>query len=221
MKLTYRTAFIIICHIFKVHSASAQDIKITFVGNCAFRFELDSLILYSDFPYESGAYGYMKYNLKDVYKDEKGIALFTHKHKDHFDSGELKKTYLEKVGPGISSKEAMSLKTRFGLDILPIKTEHKWSASHYSYLLKWKNRSIYFTGDTESYAEIIKQSTFDILFITPWLLKKLVKDGHKLNAKKVVIYHHVPNDKDIERQEVKSYCSCTLIIPKQNASYSL
>lgn len=61
--------------------------------------------------------------------------------------------------------------------------------------------------------EIIKEGALEILFITPWLLKKLVKDRHQLNVRKVVIYNHVPPDKDIEIQEVKSYCSCILIIP--------
>lgn len=199
----------------------AQEVKIKFIGNCAFQIKLDSLNLYSDFPYEPGAYGYMTYKLDSVYHGEKGIALFTHTHKDHYDSDLLKQTKLEKYGPNISTKQFERLKLDFGIDIQAIKTKHKWSANHHSFNLKWQSRSIYFTGDTENYEELLNQKSLDILFITPWLLKKLVNDGHKIDAKKIVIYHHRYSDKDVEQQEIKSYCNCSLIIPKQNTNYVL
>lgn len=216
--------FFVLAFLFSIFSANkkclAQNIEITFIGNCAFKIKLDSLILFSDFPYESGAYGYMKYDFKDVYQDEKGIALFTHTHNDHFDYNLLKLTKLEKFGPSITKKQIAQLKS-YGLELEAIRTKHKWSTNHHSFNLKWQKRSLYFTGDTEGYEGLLNQKSFDILFITPWLLKKLVNDGHKIEANKIIIYHHQYNEKDIEQREIKSYCNCTLIIPKQNAKYVL
>ncbi|MCI0415294.1 hypothetical protein L0222_21180, partial [bacterium] len=44
----------------------AEELEFRFIGNMAFAISDGKVTLYTDFPYESGAFGYMKYDLKDV-----------------------------------------------------------------------------------------------------------------------------------------------------------
>ena len=46
--------------------AFAGNLSFQFIGNMAFSISDGKTTLYSDFPYESSAFGYMKYDLKSV-----------------------------------------------------------------------------------------------------------------------------------------------------------
>lgn len=216
-KLTPCLIFIAVLSGFKAFS---QPVKISFIGNCAFKIQLDTLLVFSDFPYKSGAYGYMTYTLDSVYHGERGIALITHKHNDHFSGKEFSKTKLKRVGPKVSQKQLEKLAKNYGLTVKPIKTRHRWSIKHRSYSVQWRNRRIYFTGDTEGYDKLIEEKDFDILFITPWLLDKLQKDNLKLKARTIILYHH-DDSQETYRKENAAICDCELIAPAQNDAYSL
>ena len=63
----------------------AGELEFQFIGNMAFKITDGETTLLSDFPYRSGAYGYMKYDLGDVAPFEGGVSLITHFHADHWD----------------------------------------------------------------------------------------------------------------------------------------
>lgn len=218
--LSIRIALLVSCSYMFIGVAGAQDIRITFIGNCAFKIQLDTLLLFSDFPYKSGAYGYMTYELDSVYHGEEGMTLITHKHDDHFKGSVHSRTRLQKVGPKVTHRKKKKLMEKHGVDIRRIKTKHTFSYRHSSYAVSWKGRKIYFTGDTESYDKLLQEKDFDILFITPWLLNQLVRNDIKLSANKIILYHHRASDETF-RKENANICGCEFIVPQQNATYSI
>ena len=136
----------------------ADELEIEFIGNMAFRLGDGATTLYSDFPYRSGAFGYMTYDLPLAGLGD-GASLITHEHADHWDAQLFAQTRLELIAhPSIAarvpSERVLSWDERIsygGIEIEPIATEH--TPSHRSYLVHWRGLRLYFTGDTESTAE--------------------------------------------------------------------
>lgn len=202
----------------------AQRLDFTFLGNCGVRIKLDSGYLFTDFPYRPGAYGYIDYDFNTVYRQEEGIALFTHLHGDHQSGKRLAKTKLLPVTPrklkrGLSPATTERLR-RYGLTITPIKTTHMLSLAHDSYFVEWQGRRVYFTGDTESPANLLTQTNLDVVFINPWLFNTLVDTKQSISAKHVIIYHHRADTPPLTKT-LSTLCACQLLIPKQGESYSL
>ena len=57
----------------------------TFIGNAGFHMTDGNTNIYFDFPYKSGAYGYMKYSENELSKiKDNAVFIFTHKHADHY-----------------------------------------------------------------------------------------------------------------------------------------
>ena len=81
-----------------------------------------------------------------------------------------------------------------GITIQPVKTEHAGIA-HFSYLVEWKGLRLYFTGDTESTAELARQGRLDALFITPWLLEAARAAKALPETPRVIVYHHQAGEK--------------------------
>ncbi len=179
---------------------NAQELTIKYIGNCAYKITFDSLSIYSDFPYKSGAYGYMSYNIDSVNfdKERKGYILFTHKHADHFDKKTLKKINFTSVYPGLSHKKKNEifneLNFNYGIKVTPIKTNHKWSINHNSYLLEWKGKSIYFFGDTHDYPQVLFNKEIDLIFITTWAVRDIKLNNDDLKVKKLILYHLGPKE---------------------------
>ena len=192
----------------------AGQFEIRFLGNEAFEITDGTTTILSDFPYESGAFGYMTYNPELLKPRENAHCLITHQHKDHFDVSLQSKVGCKVFGPtgllqkvpkesrGTWEKERARIKD---IDITAIPTPHG-NVEHYSYRVDWKNKSFYFVGDTEDPAALLKQPKLDVLFITPWLLQKIPQQKWKSLAERLVIYHHAAKEK----------VDCSIcIVPKQ------
>ena len=72
---------------------------------------------------------------------------------------------------------------------------------------------MYFTGDTEDTGALLNAKKLDVAFISPWLSRKLLKDGTGVDAKKIVIYHHA------EGEEVP--VPKNGVVPKQGETYRI
>ena len=113
--------------------------------------------LLTDFPYQSGAFGYMAYPDGELHPRSNALCLITHRHLDHFDPSLVKKVGCTLVAPKeVTSKlpgvPSLDLKegVRFGpIRIHPVRTPHR-DLEHYSYLVTWQGRRLYFVGDTTS-----------------------------------------------------------------------
>ena len=177
----------------------AADLAITFIGNEAFHITDGSTTLLSDFPYRSGAFGYMAYERKNIPPIKDGLSLITHSHSDHwskrlFDemdthviapTGATKRIAPERVVP-FSADTPMQFKD---ISVEAIEMPHALSPQHFSYLVTWHGLRLYFPGDTETPADMLKQKDIDVMFITPWLIRTIERQDLHLDTKILVVYH--------------------------------
>jgi L-ascorbate metabolism protein UlaG (beta-lactamase superfamily) len=173
-------------------------LTVTFVGNMAVHVTDGQASILTDFPYESGYSGYMPWQRALVPGGPKPLCVVTHSHRDHFERG-LAGTYCgQLLGPADVTKgfggEVVPISAvlgRDGLTIRPIRTPHA-GLEHYSYRVSWHGRDLYFTGDTDDPSALLDQKGLDVAFVSPWLLDRVLKQGKRVEAKQVVVYHHEP-----------------------------
>lgn len=168
-----------------------------FIGNAAFEITDGQTTLLTDFPYKSGAFGYMTYRMETVRPKGDVLCLVTHAHDDHWSADLFRSTNWMVAGPqsvtaGIDLTRVVPVypRGRFKTVIVQsFETRHE-PKGHYSYLVLWHGQKLYFTGDTEVPDKVLSAGPVDTLFITPWLLRNSMKAGLKFQAKRIVIYHH-------------------------------
>ena len=173
------------------------DLKVTFIGNAAVHVTDGKTTLITDFPYRPGAFGYMSYDIGRVPTGGENTAvLITHAHADHFAPELLRGRPWKLYGPQFARAVAGGQVLTPGkpalygdFEILPIVTPHG-DIEHYSYLVTWRGRKLYFSGDTESDEALLRMQGLDAAFVSPWLLFGVAKAGKRVDAKKIVVYHH-------------------------------
>lgn len=176
------------------------EISIQFIGNCGLYLTDGTQNIYVDFPYKSGAYNYMEYDTSELDKiAENSTFIFTHRHADHYSEKILKKILKTKNGNAYGSWNIEALEnlgtTIPHFSIETFETKHRFSFSHYSYLITWHGKKIYFSGDTET-AETIKNVTeIDWAFVPYWILMDAKEKNISLDLKMVGVYHLYPNQK--------------------------
>ena len=200
---TYKTRLLTIALPFVLSFGFSQtkNIKIAFMGNCGLHMTDGVTDFYIDFPYKSGAHGYMEFD--DTALDgikENAIFIFTHKHADHFSKKHLKKVMKVKGGQafGVSNISALEQlgTTLPDFDIQAYKTDHTVfgiSFRHYSYLITWHNKKIYVSGDTTHPETIGKLEGIDLAFVPYWILKNAKAQHITIDAKMFAIYHLHPD----------------------------
>lgn len=178
-------------------SRPAQDeLELQFIGHAAFRIADGETTLLTDFPYKSGASGFMEYRMEDVGPTPDGVSLITHDHADHWDAALFRKMVLKIIAPpaitrGLPSDRVVPWSdaiTYKGIEVHPMATPH--TTGHVSYLVVWHGVRMFFTGDTDDPQPVLAQSRLDALFATPWLVRSLTKSGHKLDTELLVVHHH-------------------------------
>jgi len=201
-------------------NAYGQTLKARFIGNEAFLITDGGYVLVTDFPYKSGAYGYMTYDFN--FQNTKGnvLSLITHRHDDHFAPFIFLEQDWNIVGPLEVTQQLAQNKVLILADEItfgPIKVKPKKSlhgnTEHYSYLVNWQGRDLFFTGDTEELSAFQDLPELDALFISPWLYRKAHMNGALPETKKIIIYHHTEN-------VIIPNCSGCLI-PNQNQTIIL
>ncbi len=177
-----------------------NEIKIKFIGNCGLYMTDGNLNIYSDFPYKSGAYGYMEFDdsALDSIKNN-SVFIFTHKHADHYSGKNMRKVLKAKggtkFGPWNVKKLEEFANKNPDFDIQTFKTKHKYSFNHYSYLITWHGKRIFLSGDTESAETIGELKDLDWAFIPYWILYDANKKKIKIDTEKIGLYHLYPNQK--------------------------
>ena len=180
-------------------AAGAGELTVTFIGNSAFHITDGETTLLSDFPYRSGAYGYMEYDMDDVPPIENGLSLVTHSHADHWEKWMFAKMDWSVIGPtsvtgGVDSEKVVPFDadepmTFRDIEVQAIEMPHSLPQQHYSYLVTWHRLRLYFTGDTETPADILQREDIDIMFISPWLIRTIERQDLTLDTKVLVVYH--------------------------------
>jgi len=204
MKRTFReTIFtLILCLITTIGFSQSKEIKIEFLGNCGLYLTDGETNIYTDFPYKSGAHGYMEFEESELDSiKENSIFIFTHKHSDHYSKKNLKKVIKEKGGMkyGVSNiSELEKLNDALNdFEIKAFKTQHKVfgiNFRHYSYLITWHGKRIYLSGDTTNPETIGKIKNIDLAFIPYWLYENAKEQNIQIDADEIGIYHLYPTE---------------------------
>ena len=187
-----------------LEAAEQAPLQAQFIGNEAFAITDGKTVIYTDFPYQSGAFGYMSYDFASVPKAPGSLFLITHGHADHFDASLLAKMDGKIIAP---PKLAATLPAARVIPFAP-KTTYRditvetfptphGNTDHASYLVVWHGVRLYFTGDTESTEQLLAMKNLDFAFVSPWLLGKLAEQKARIDARTVVCYHHRAEDKNI------------------------
>lgn len=169
-----------------------------FIGNMAFAITDGSVTLMTDFPYQSGYSVYMSYPASEIRSNTAStLSLITHRHGDHWEPALFKGTAWRVAGPvdvtsAVPADRVVPLgpHTTFGpIAIERIETPHA-NVGHHSYIVTWHGRRLYFSGDTESTDSLAAAKSLDAAFVSPWIYQSMIKKGIRIDAKRVVIYHH-------------------------------
>lgn len=177
--------------------AQAPSLEATFIGNEAVAFTDGRVTLVTDYPYQPGYSGYMRYDPTTLHPRGPVLLLVTHRHPDHFDPRQPRDAGWRFLGPREVSRSlpaagVIALDTMVvvgDIRIRPIATPHA-NLEHYSYRVDWMGRSLYFVGDTDDPTSLLGQRDLDVAFVTSWLWQEVRDRGATIHARKVVIYHH-------------------------------
>ena len=184
----------------QVVAGGAVRLEVDFIGNMAVRVTDGRQALVSDFPYQSGASGYMEYD-DDILDDiGSGVALISHGHADHWDQELFESTDLDVIAPpaltaDIDPDRVIEWSDEIALGnivVRPVATPH--IEPHSSYLVEWGGRRLYFTGDTESVDALLEQRDLDAVFISPWLLRDVLARNLDVDTELFVVYHHAAGE---------------------------
>lgn len=200
---------------------SEAELRFRFIGNAAFEISDGAATLLIDFPYESGAFGYMTFDPAELHTREPSLCLFTHRHRDHFDPAALAKVGCSVAGPrevvsraGNNAIAAEGPPWNFGgASIRCLPTQHA-NVEHCSYLVQWHDKRLFFAGDLEN-LEVLsqEQEPLDAIFLPAWLASDSTRIRAKFPAARIVIDHHRTGE------EVAECDGC--LIPAQGARFTL
>jgi len=193
-----------------------SSLSVRFIGNEAFVLSDGRTTIVTDFPYRSGAFGYMAYE-RPALPPGRVLALITHRHLDHFDPTEWRDPSWSILGPrevtqalAVGHRHALDSVVTFGSFVIrPLRTPHS-DTEHYSYLIDWGALRLYFSGDTEDPASLLAAKGVTHAFLTPWLWTTLDSSTERPGEWEVIIQHHTPG------QRVPSCEGCW--VPQQNES---
>ncbi len=184
----------------RVLGGDPLPLEVEFIGNMAMRLTDGLDTMYTDFPYRSGAAGYMEYSRDALDAVEQGVTLITHEHADHWDARAFARTKLKLIAPpaiaaAIEPDRVLPWgdSIRYGgIEVQPVATPH--TDAHVSYRVLWGGRRLYFSGDTESTEAILQERDLDVAFVSPWLLRTVLGAGQAIDADLIVVYHHLADE---------------------------
>ncbi|MFK8039282.1 MAG: MBL fold metallo-hydrolase [Crocinitomicaceae bacterium] len=180
--------------------SQSSEIKIKFIGNCGLYLTDGELNVYVDFPYKSGAFNYMEFDKSELDSvKENSIFIFTHKHPDHYSIKEMRKILRKKKGMKYGKwnlKKLDQLNSSIpNFSVEAIETEHSLSFKHYSYLITWHGKRIYFYGDTEKADKALTIKNLDWAFVPYWTAVEMNKKKVKMDTTMLGVYHFYPTMK--------------------------
>ena len=202
--------------------AQRPPLDVRFIGNMAVAISDGATTLMTDFPYRSGYSVYMTYSPDEIRSSTKAtLSLITHRHPDHWERALFDRTGWQVAGPndvvaGIAAARqlAVTMPATFGAArIERIETPHA-DVGHYSYVVTWHGRRLYFSGDTESSDHLVALKGLDTAFVSPWLYRSVVSGGQRIDARQVVIYHH-------QAGETVAECRAGCVVPKQGETLQI
>lgn len=210
-------------------SSAAPALDARFIGNMAYAISDGATTLFTDFPYQSGYSVYMEYDAAEIRSGTAAaLSLITHRHGDHWDAPLFNQTHWTVVAPadalaGVAPSRVLralpvapvrSTFTVNGLTIEAIPTPHA-SLGHYSYIVTWHGRRLFFSGDTESPEALLAARNLDAAFVSPWLFQSARRSGRPIDARRIVIYHQTAAETSVPG------CTGSCSVPRQGDAFTL
>jgi hypothetical protein len=142
----------------------------------------------------------MKYDATEIDSiKENSIFLFTHRHADHYSKKIVRQVKGKHQGRVYGNWNTNSFETLsssiddFKIEVF--KTKHRFTFKHYSYLITWHGKRIFFSGDTESAETIARVKDINWAFVPTWIIIDAKENQLKIEAEKFGVYHLYPNQK--------------------------
>jgi L-ascorbate metabolism protein UlaG (beta-lactamase superfamily) len=195
-------------------------LEVRFIGNMAFAITDGKTTLFTDFPYQSGAFGYMRYDTAAVSPAPDALCLITHGHADHFDPELFGQMGAALIGPpslsaSVKSERAIPFAPSMAyrdIRIEAFRTPHG-EIEHYSYLVTWHGLRLYFTGDTHRPEKLLAARDLDAAFVSPWLIEEVASRKGRIDARRLVVCHHKTGEAIADLQQ--------RLVPKQGQSFTI
>lgn len=182
--------------------ARAQELTVHLIGNAGVVLTDGTTSLLVDLPYEPGAFGYMHYDPALLQPAGDNVSVITHDHRDHFDpSLFLTRSSWRIIGPPSVTADLPRDRVLTGdsvvvgaFSVVGMRTPH--TPDHRSYRVRWRGRTLHFTGDTEQASALPLEPHLDVLFVTPWLQCSLQNSGRAVSWSRAILYHRQPDGSD-------------------------
>ena len=182
------------------HCGPSPTLEIRFIGNAAFELTDDRTTLLIDFPYESGVGGFMTYDSGAVRAQGRVLALFTHRHSDHFDREALLARGWPAYGPAevlallppdrvFSPSDSVAIGA-FRVVRIPERHVRHAAVETVAFLITWRGRRIYHSGDTVDPADLQAMPELDVALVQENLLCWMAQQrGARVPAREVIAFH--------------------------------
>lgn len=187
----------------------SRDLHIRYIGNAGFEISDGTWTLLVDFPYRSGAHGYMTFDSGELQARDRSLCLFTHVHADHFDPGSLERISCAVAGPpevldfvDRSSWLGDGPTWKFGqAAIRCLSTDHP-PVEHCSYLIEWQSRTLFVTGDVEELSGLFGlEGPIDTILLSAWLAPEVPRIRARYPSARIIVSHRSARDDLSECEE--------------------
>ena len=176
----------------------AEELAIRFIGNAGFELTDGDTTILVDFPYQSGAFGYMTFDPSELRERRPSLCVFTHRHQDHFDARAIATVGCKVAGPSDLLAALPETQragdgpdwTLAGAQVRCIETQHA-GIGHCSMLISWRGQRLVFTGDVEDLSGLTRvEGELDVVFLPAWLASQAGAVNAKHPGARIVIQHH-------------------------------
>ncbi|MBL7985813.1 MAG: hypothetical protein JNM91_12480 [Flavobacteriales bacterium] len=181
--------------LFLVLGLKAQRPTATFISESLVRLDLDGIRVFADAPTDPVAAG--------IGVDD--VVLFATEPASPPAGG---RTFMPSMTGELLERRTERLGEKTAIYVHPVVTPIG-EAPHYSYLVQWNGRRIYFTGETTDTKELLALTDLDLVFATPAIVAEVAKVGKEIGGRMVVIYH---NTGKLEEVSVPCY-RCKVMAP--------
>ena len=179
-------------------ACAPRALTITYIGHSAFEMSDGRTTLLVDYPYEPGASGYMTYDSATVRPVGRVAALFTHRHGDHFSLAPLLRESWQVVGPRdltallppervVPPRDTIRVGD-FSITALP---EGGHDVEHVAYLIGWRGRRLYHSGDIRDPAGLQAMRGLDVAMVGEVLLCWMAAQrGARVDTRHLIAHHY-------------------------------
>lgn len=192
----FRTVFPTMAIALVASASFAQRPTATFVGGSLVRLDLDGFRVFADAPMDH----------KGIGPDD--IALYVTEPPTPVLGG---RAFTPAFNGEVLDRRTERLGEKTGIYVNPRSTP-LGETPHYSYIVQWNGRRVYFTGDTEDIKDLLETHDLDVAFVTPAIMAAFEKAGRVIEARTVVIYH--TTNKEQQGASLSVPCDrCKVVLP--------